>query len=228
MPADARLGDPRSLEALRALHDKQLNFDLPSRAELTRESGWKVDDYHQPLPSEPPGPPVPGGTWERARALMLDYEFADPKIVRAVYASDSPLEGRDMLLEARFLGLRFHFGVRVGGVVDRTCEAGGRNVRVWGWNYRTLQGHLEMGQMDYEVRKWLDSGAVEFRIHVVSRAARIPNPIVRLGFRLFGRREQVKFARRACERMACLLDGGQVRSAAVVPVAISPAGPRPG
>ena len=58
--------------------------------------------------------------------------------------------------------------------------------------------------MDYEVWKWLDSGDVEFRIHVVSRAAHIPNPVIRLGFRLFGRRAQTKFARRACERMAKL------------------------
>ena len=38
--------------------------------------------------------------------LMEDYEFADPRIVRALYAPDSALEGRDMLLEARFWGLR--------------------------------------------------------------------------------------------------------------------------
>jgi uncharacterized protein (UPF0548 family) len=226
MAPEGRLRDPRSLEALRALHDKRLNFDLGGREAMTREAGWNVDDYRQPLPPEPAGPPVPGGTWERARELMLDYEFADPRIVRAVYAPDSPLEGRDMLLEARFLGLRFRFGVRVAGVVDETCEADGRQVRVWGWSYRTLQGHLEMGQMDYEVWKWLDSGEVEFRIHVVSRAARIPNPIVRLGFRLFGRRRQVRFARRACERMACLLEGRPVQPAGDVTVELSAAGPR--
>jgi uncharacterized protein (UPF0548 family) len=152
---------------------------------------------------------------------MLDYQFADPRIVRAVYAPDSELEGRDMLLEARFLGLRFRFGVRVEGVVDETSEADGRPVRVWGWSYRTLQGHLEMGQMDYEVWKWLDSGEVEFRIHVVSRPARIPNPIVRLGFRIFGRRQQVRFARRACERMVRLLDGRSVEPAAQVPVELA-------
>jgi hypothetical protein len=61
-----------------------------------------------------------------------------------------------------------------------------------------------MGQIDYEVWKWLDTGEVEFRISAFSRAAHIPNPIVRLGFRVFGRREQVRFARRACERMASL------------------------
>ncbi len=136
---------------------------------------------------------------------MRDYAFADPAIVRAVYLRDSPLEGRDLLLEVRFWGLRFSFGVRVGRVIDETRDVGGREVRVWGWNYATLRGHLEMGQMDYEVWKWLGTGAVEFRVHVVSRSSRIGNPIIRLGFRLFGRREQVRFAERACERMANLL-----------------------
>jgi uncharacterized protein (UPF0548 family) len=221
MTTERRLGDPRALEALHALHEKRLNFDLHGREAMTGQAGWKVDHYRQPLPPEPPGPPTPGGTWERARRLMLDYEFADPKIVRAVYAPDSPLQGRDMLLEARFLGLRFRFGVRVEGVVDETCEADGRPVRVWGWSYRTLQGHLEMGQMDYEVWKWLDSGEVEFRIHVVSRPARIPNAIIRLGFRIFGRRQQVRFARRACERMACMLEGRPVEPAGDMPVKVS-------
>jgi len=153
---------------------------------------------------------------------MRDYEFADPEIVRAVYHADDPLAGRDMLLQVRFFGLRFRFGVRVGGVIDETRRLGGREVRVWGWNYATLQGHFEMGQMDYEVWKWLDTGAVEFRIHVVSRAGRIPNPIVRLGFRLFGRREQVRFAKRACERMAWLVSGErEVASASGIAVPAS-------
>jgi uncharacterized protein (UPF0548 family) len=214
MVAERRLSDPKAMATLRALHDKPLNFDLAERESFTRETGWRVDDYCQPLPPERPGPPEPGGTWLRARELMRDYEFADPRIVRAVYAPDSPLDGRDMLLEARLWGLfRFRFGVRVGGVVDSTCEAGGREVRVWGWSYQTLQDHLEMGQMDYQVWKWIDEGTVDFRIHVVSRPARVRNPFIRLGFRLLGRREQVRFARRACERMACLLAGEEVPSA---------------
>ena len=76
---------------------------------------------------------------------------------------------------------------------------------MWGWSYGTLEGHFERGQMDYAVWKWLDDGAVEFRIHVVSRRAKVGNPIVRLGFRLVGRREQQRFARRACERMGELV-----------------------
>jgi uncharacterized membrane protein len=61
-----------------------------------------------------------------------------------------------------------------------------------------------MGQMDYEVWKWLDSGEVEFRIHVVSKPAHIPDPLIRLGFRVFGRAMQRRFARHACQRMARL------------------------
>jgi len=196
--------DAGSRRILDALHDKPLNFDLGAGSRFRPEDGWMSDDYCQPLPSEPPGPPVPGGSWEVAQRLMRDYEFADPSIVRAVYHPDRPLEERDMLLEVRFYGLRFRFGVRVGGVRDETRDVDGRRVRVWGWNYSTLQGHMEMGQMDYEVWKWLDTGEVEFHTCRFSQRARVDNPIVRLGLRLFGRRQQVKFARHACERMARL------------------------
>ena len=210
MAADRPPGDRRArrsdrlTQALAALADKSFNFDPDQAEHFTGENGWHVDDYAQPLPPEPPGPPRPGGSFEVAQRLMRDYAFADPAIVRSVYAEDSPFETRDMLLEGRFHGLRFHFGVRVGGLIDEQLAVDGRPVRRWGWNYRTLQGHLEMGQMDYEVRKWLDSGEVEFRIHAFSRPAHIPNPVVRLGFRVFGRRVQRRFAHHACARMARL------------------------
>jgi uncharacterized protein (UPF0548 family) len=200
--ADRPRGGRRARRALAALAAKGLNFDPDQHQHVTTENGWKIDDYLQPLPPEPPGPPVPGGSFEAARRLLGDYAFADPAIVRAIYAEDSPLERRDMLLEGRFYGLRSHLGVRVGGLVDEERAVEGRPMRRWGWSYRTLQGHLEMGQMDYEVRKWLDSGEVEFRIHAFSRPARIPNPVVRLGFRVFGRWVQRRFARHACQRMA--------------------------
>ena len=112
-----------------------------------------------------------------------------------------------MLLELRFWGLRFRFGVRVSGVIDELRRSRARRCGSGAGATRTLQGHLEMGQMDYEIWKWLDtarssSGSTSFRA-----PSRIGNPIIRLGFRLFGRREQVRFARRACERMACLVSG---------------------
>lgn len=200
--------DGRSLAALDALHAAELNFDLDKRHEFTEDNGWRIDTYCLPLPSEPPGPPLPGGPWEVAGRLIRDYEFADPKIVRAIYHRDRPIEDRTMLLVGRFYGLRFQLGVRVGGVSDNTRSIEGRDVRVWGYNYRTLQGHLEMGQIDYEVWKWLDSGVVEFRMEAFSRAATIGNPIVRLGFRVFGRMMQKRFARRALERMDRLVRAG--------------------
>ena len=217
-----RLSDSSAKRMLDELHDKALNFEPGDRRTFTPERGWKVDEYCQLLPPEPPGDPVPGGSWEVARGLMRNYEFADPSVVRAVYHTDRPLEERDMLLEAPFLGMRFRFGVRVGGVRDEVRDVDGRQVRVWGWNYRTLQGHLEMGQMDYEVWKWLDRGGVEFHACRFSRRASVGNPVVRLGLWLFGRRQQVKFAHNACERMARLTE--EVLSGGSVPAGVPRAG----
>jgi hypothetical protein len=58
--------------------------------------------------------------------------------------------------------------------------------------------------MDYEVYKWRHDGAVEFRLHAHSRASEDGAPWIRLGFRLVGRREQVRFYLLCCERIACL------------------------
>jgi uncharacterized protein (UPF0548 family) len=192
-------GEPRTVEDLRG---RGYNFDPRRLRELIAEEAWHHDDRRQALPAEPPGDPVPGGSFERAKALMRDYAFADGSAVRAIYQRDAPLEGRDMLLVGRFVGLDFRLGVRVFEVVDERRTEEDRPVQVWGWAYRTLRGHLERGQMSYEVRKWLDSGAVEFRIAAVSHRARVGNPLVRLGFGLLGRREQLKFYRHTCEVMA--------------------------
>jgi uncharacterized protein (UPF0548 family) len=135
-----------------------------------------------------------------------DYEFVDPDLVRAIWFTDVPLSERELLMEGRFAGMRFPMGVRVGEVLDRTEAIDGRAARRWGWNYRTLDGHLERGQMDFEVRKWLDTGAVEFRIHAYSQRAQIDNRVVRLGMWVFGRSLQLRFARRAQERMRDLVE----------------------
>jgi uncharacterized protein (UPF0548 family) len=183
-----------------------LNFDPEHCEQHVPENGWHVDDLCKRLPPEAPGPPVEGGSWEIARRLMRGYEFADPSIVRASYDPDEPLEGRNMLLELRFHGLRFHGGVRVSHVYDEELTRDRRTARVWGWAYQTLEGHLEMGQMDWQVWKWLDTGEVEFRIHAYSRRAHDRNAIVRFGFWLFGRREQLAFLHSTLERMRRLTE----------------------
>ena len=191
----------RDLESLR---QRDLNFDPAQLPELARSDPWHIDAYCRELPAEPPGPPAAAGSFAIAKRLMRDYEFADPRVVTTFYEADQSLDGRDMLLQIHFAGLRFRVGVRVASVVDETRVIGGRGVAVWGWAYQTLEGHLERGQMDYEVWKWVDTGRVEFRIRAVSEIAEIANPLVRLGFRLLARREQVKFARECGERMARL------------------------
>jgi hypothetical protein len=52
--------------------------------------------------------------------------------------------------------------------------------------------------------KWRDDGAVEFRLHADWRASDDGAPWIRLGFHLFGRREQVRFYLLCCERIARL------------------------
>jgi uncharacterized protein (UPF0548 family) len=203
---DERLAaTPRARRALAALSDRPLNFDPADLRDADERSGWHIDDYRRELPPEPPGEPLPGGSFAVAQALMRDYAFADPAMVHAVYDPAGELAQRNMLLQVRFGPLRMFFGCRVGAITDETQTIDGRAVRVWGWSYGTLAGHVERGQMDYAVWKWLDDGAVEFRIHVVSRRAQVRNPIIRLGFRLVGRRQQMRFARHACERMGELV-----------------------
>jgi uncharacterized protein (UPF0548 family) len=148
---------------------------------------------------------LPPGSWEVARRLIEDYRMADPAIVRATWEPRAPLLGREMLLQLRLWRVLFvRARVRVTRVWDEERVQDGRRARVFGYEYETLPGHLEMGRMDYEVYEWHDDGAVEFRLHASSAASGQGAWWARIGFRLFGRREQVRFYRRCCERMAQL------------------------
>jgi uncharacterized protein (UPF0548 family) len=184
---------------------RELNFELQPLECYTRERGWHADTLSQRLPGEAPGAPEPGGSWEIAGRLIEDYRIADPEIVRATWDPSAPLLGREMRLELRLYRLvSVHADVRVTRVWDEDRLVDGRTARVFGYEYATLRGHVEMGRMDYEVHKWRDDGAVEFRLHAHSRASNEGLPWVRLGFRLFGRRQQVRFYLRCCERIAQL------------------------
>jgi uncharacterized protein (UPF0548 family) len=205
---DLALGPSGEAARLRALRGRPLNFD----PEDLQGDGWERDDYRQPLPAERPGPPERDGSWQAARRLSHAYAFADPALVEARFDRELPLEEREMLLVLHALGLRIYAGVRVGGAGEDTRDVDGRPAQVSFWNYRTLEGHVESGQRDFEVRKWLDTGEVEFRTHAVSRPAET-TPLVRTGFLLLGRHKQVEFGRRACARMALLTDAALRRGA---------------
>lgn len=223
MTSSPLLGSERIRRRLAELASRPLNFDPASLQHASPASGWTINDLCEPLPSEPPGSPVEGGSWAIARRLMRGYEFADPSIVRAYYDPEVPLEGRNMLLELRALGIAHKFvGVRVGEVYEKVTDTAGGRVCIWGWNYGTLDGHVEMGQMDWEVWKWLDDGRVEFRVHAVSRVAHISNPFVWLGFRLLRKRERNAFLASTKRRMRTFTElalaehdsEGPIRSAA--------------
>ena len=118
------------------------------------------------------------------------------------------------------------------GLWEAACHGDGPE-RVWGWCYQTLEGHLEQGRLSYEVIKHLTTGQVAFRVAGYSRAAPIGNPIVRLGFLLFGRWTQRRFYRNIQVRITELVRGAQrgrpLPSPAVRPdgIVLAPSGARP-
>ena len=198
----------RAMRRLADLKHRRVNFDAARIADFNKSTGWHVDDMIEPLPHEASGPPLRGGAWELARRLTVEYQLADPGVLRAVYHPDAPLEGRDMLLQIRFLGLRFAVGVRIGEVYEDERELDGRRAHVFGWAYRTLEGHFEQGEMHYQVWKWLDTGDIEFRLHAVSKAAETGPWVLRTGFRLVGRSNQLRFYRQTCRRVRRLTEAG--------------------
>ena len=189
---------------LAELHELEQNYELSGPA--TEEAGWTVDQYAQRLPR---------GSFEVAKRLLRDYEFADPAIIKAVWLPDSPLDQRDMLLEGRFLFLRFVLAVRVNKVLDEVTDAG---ERTWGWCYTTLQGHFEAGEMCYRVEEDAD-GNVCFKVNRFVRTGRIPNLVIRLGWMTFGRFMQVLFVRRSMARMKRLVETELTSTAPRVPLA---------
>lgn len=177
---------------LRAQRSREVNFDP---AEV--DESWHHDEHRFLLGEEEPGAPEPRGLWETACRLVASYEMADPRTIRAVYDPATALAGRDLLLEGRFLALRFYMGVRITDVLD---ERRG-DERVWGWAYETLDGHIERGRMSYEVVKDERSGRVDLVIRAYSQGAPTLGPITGLGWKLFGRRTQLRFYRECGRRL---------------------------
>jgi Domain of unknown function (DUF1990) len=191
---DRLLGNIDYVAALADLYDREINYD-PSEI---HPPDWNFDVHRSLVGRERPGPPEPGGVWETARALVRDYEFTPPELVRAVYHRREPLLGRNLLLEGRFAALRFYMGVRITAVVDETRN---HREKVWGWAYQTLEHHLERGKVTYEVVKHLYTGQVEFVASCQSQRSPAVGPILRLGWMLFGRRTQLRFYRRCGQRL---------------------------
>jgi uncharacterized protein (UPF0548 family) len=187
------------------LASRHINYDeRDAPPHVTK--GWHRDRVTVELGYEAPGEPEKGGLAETAGDLVNSYEFSDPRILRAAYKHPSDLVGRNMLLEGRFLFLRFLLGVRIVAAHDERVDGPNGPERLIGWSYATLDGHLEQGKLRYEIAKEIDTGRVEFRIIAYSRWAPIANRLVWAGFNLFGRRTQLTWYRHAMTRLQRLLD----------------------
>jgi uncharacterized protein (UPF0548 family) len=103
--------------------------------------------------------------------------------------------------------------VRVSRVIDETRETGTGSDQVWGYSYQTLAGHLERGEITFEIIKTLSTGAVRFRIHSFSQTGHIANLVHRVGFRLVGRRLQARFAVESLRNMQRLVMANTLPSA---------------
>ncbi|AMJ64550.1 DUF1990 domain-containing protein [Hymenobacter sp. PAMC 26628] len=187
---------------LAAYVNTRVNYDYENQAEYTSATGWRLDDYTTDLPAEAPGAPTETGSFAAAQDVMRRYAFPPPDLITGYFDPSQPLEKRVMVLRAHFLIFNFYFGVRVTDVVDaaRQDSPGGPE-RVWGYGYRTLEGHFEKGQINFSVRKNLRTGAVDFRISAVSQSGHIRNPFYWLGFKLFGRILQRRFGHESLARM---------------------------
>jgi uncharacterized protein (UPF0548 family) len=181
--------------ALAAQRSRAVNF-----APVEVDPTWRRDYERTFVGTEAPGEPEADGLWETACRLVEAYEQADPRTIRAVYDPDAPLEGRDLLLEGRFLLLRFYMGVRITEVIDRRSDG----ERVWGWAYETLEGHLERGRQSYEVVKNERSGRVDVVVSSSSEGAPTLGPVIGFGWKVFGRRIQARFHHECGRRLARL------------------------
>ena len=135
-------------------------IDLSKRDEYLGAEGWNVDAREIALPAESPGPPEPDGVFSAAVEILQDYSFTPQRLISGRFDPSAPLEQRPMLLSARFLWIRLEFGVRINRVVDETRDGDDGPEQVWGYSYHTLAGHLERGEITFEVVKVIATGAM--------------------------------------------------------------------
>lgn len=189
-------------DRIKALEALEFNYDEKTYHDSVDKMGWFVDKYDAVLAVEPAGEPIPLGPFEVVKNAIGRYQFPDPALIRAWFDPDIELARRNMLMQARFLGLKFYFGVRVTSVIDeQVTHTNGEIEKRWGYSYRTLKGHFEIGEIRFIVSKNFSSGEVKFHVDAYSRPDQIPNLAYRIGFKIFGRSLQNYFARSSIERL---------------------------
>ena len=121
-----------------------------------------------------------------------------PRCRHGLYDSTRPLPGANMLLRIRFAGLRLRVGVRIGDVYEER-GLGGREARVFGWSYRTLEGHFEQARCITTCGSGWTPGCRVPPQGDLTTCDKGPF-LTRTGFRIFGRTQQLRFYRQVCRR----------------------------
>lgn len=199
-PLDAAL-----VRRLAAIAVMEPTIDLAKRDNFVAAEGWHVDAREAALQAEAAGAPEPNGPFVTACDILRRYAFPPPSLIRGTFDPDAPLDNRAMLLTATYLWMTFELPVRVSRVIDLTRDGTHGAERVWGYSYQTLAGHLERGEITFEIVKHLASGGVTFRIHSFSQTGHIANIVHRIGFRIVGRRLQRRFAEASLRNMRIMV-----------------------
>lgn len=124
------------------------------------------DKLEMTLGLEAPGPPELDGPYTRLEKNIFSYQVFGPEVAQPVIG-DTPLKIGDTIgLTYHFLGLvRLFFASRVVNLYLRQEFENGWHS---GFAYQTLEGHPEMGEETFEIRKDY-RGAVSFRIEAWSQ-----------------------------------------------------------
>lgn len=125
---------------------------------------------------ETPGPPLEDGPFRRVGRAISEYRIFPPRLVQRV-VKRTPLQVGDIvgLCYPLFLGIRMFIASRVIDVFDGPNERGWRS----GFTYRTLEGHVELGEETFCVEKQARTGAVIVSLTAWSRPG---HWLVRLGY----------------------------------------------
>ena len=151
----------------------------PVSAEPPR--GTVNHDFHRRIIAvEPPGPPIPGGPFERARRAIMAYDIFPPNLATGVVRLAPVRLGDTVGMRYRLLpGLRLFFASRVTAVTDIAEPP----LFQAGFTYQTLQEHPELGEEAFGVEKVAHSGEVRVYLKAWSRPghwlARLFSPLAR-------------------------------------------------
>lgn len=191
--------DEELRERLTALASAPRNFDEHPDS-LRADDVWRYYRSQAQVGIEKPGPPEPGGPFQRMVPAIAAYRFSDPVIVKGHFDPEAPLLGRRMLLELKPLFLRYLCGTVVGALREQADDTH----TTWGYRYETLVGHVETGAEWFLLEKDHRTGVITFRIEAYWKPGQFPNWWSYVGFKLLAPSYQRRWHRAAQKRLAAI------------------------